>query len=249
VINLVRSELRKTLSTQVWFWLLLLSLALTGLFTWGSTTELNHTDSSTTVHDIFTQGSSAQLALFVLGVLSVTTEFRYQTITPTLLATPGRAKLVLGKAIATLVLAAGYAIACLIVNIAVGVPLISSKHIEYSLTENGIPGAMFGVFLTLTLYGLIGLGFGALVRNQVVGVVVGVIFILILQNLVLIVPGVRHVFPYLPGGAASAVLTPKEHVVDNINLLGTYAGLLVLFLWAAITAAAGASFTLNRDIT
>lgn len=249
MINLVRSEIRKTRSTQVWFWLLLMSLTLTGLFTAGQIWGTN--GAPIDLHAVFTTSRNAQIALFILGVLSVTTEFRYQTITPTLLATPRRAKLVIGKAIAAGIIAAFFAACSLIVNIAVAVPGLASKHVDYSLTRDGIPGAMFGVFLTLMLYGLIGLGFGALVRNQVVGVVVGLLWILAIENLLVrLLPYLRYAYPFTPGGAAEAVLAPRtEMPFDKIHLLGTYAGLAILAAWAVVTAAAGARFTLNRDIT
>ena len=46
----------------------------------------------------------------VLGVTGMTGEYRYQTITPTFLATPRRAKVVLGKAGANLVVGLGYGV-------------------------------------------------------------------------------------------------------------------------------------------
>ena len=91
MIRLIRSELLKVRSTQVWFWLLLASLAITAasvignLATAGSQVHLR-----SQIHDIITAANSGYIAAFVLGVLSVTTEFRYQTITPTVLATPSR---------------------------------------------------------------------------------------------------------------------------------------------------------------
>ena len=41
---------------------------------------------------MFASSSTAYVVVFVLGVLAVTTEFRYQTITPTVLQTPSRGR-------------------------------------------------------------------------------------------------------------------------------------------------------------
>ena len=97
---LVRAEFRKLLSTQVWFWLLLASVAITVLGVVGTIAGTSSDfDLQLHVRDVFVSANSAYIALFVLGVLAVTTEFRYQTITPTVLGTPSRWLIVGAKAI------------------------------------------------------------------------------------------------------------------------------------------------------
>jgi ABC-2 type transport system permease protein len=190
------------------------------------------------------------VAVFVLGVLGVTTEFRYQTITPTVLGTPNRWALITAKMITYAVLGAVYAAICLLVQLAIALPWLSAKNIDVSLGSDHMPRALGGVFAVVALFGIVGLGVGALLRNQIVAVTLGVIFLLVLQNLLVVIPGVKHVFPFLPGGAVASILTiTGDRTANGVELLSPGGGVVVLLAWAFIPAILGASITMNRDIT
>ena len=248
--RLISAELLKLRTTQVWFWLLAAAVAISALFVIGPLASDNvHTGSD--VATMFSNASIAYVLTFVLGVLGVTTEFRYQTITPTLLATPSRWALVTAKMITYAILGVLYAAACVVVELVIAVPWLASKNIDYSLGRDGIPHALLSVFVVLALYGVIGLGVGALLKNQIVAVTVGIVFLVVLQNILLAIPGVKHVYPYLPGGAGAAIsaVTSGDRSANGVTLLPTAGGVVVLLLWALVPAIVGASFTLNRDIT
>src|SRR3954453_18523691 len=93
VRRLVHAEIVKLRTTQVWFWLLLAALAMASLLTIGPIASGDIAESGD-LADLFTGAASSYLPVFVLGVLGVTTEYRYQTITPAVLATPTRGPLV-----------------------------------------------------------------------------------------------------------------------------------------------------------
>jgi len=181
--------------------------------------------------------------------LGVTTEYRYQTITPTVLITPSRWTLISAKLIAYAVLGMLYALACIVVQLAMVLPWLASRNISFDLGDPDLRRALFGLFLVLALYGIIGLGVGALLKNQIVAVTIGVIFLLILQNLLLAIPGVRHAWPYMPAGATTAILFNQSSAPDVVTILSPAAGVVVLLLWAFIPALVGAGITMNRDIT
>ncbi len=248
--RLIRAELLKLRTTQVWFWLLLGAIAISALFVIGPLAS-NQVKNSSDVADMFSNAAIAYVLTFVLGVLGVTTEFRYQTITPTLLATPSRWALVTAKMITYAILGVVYAAICVLVELAIAIPWLSAKGVDYSLGGGGVPHALISVFVVLALFGIIGLGVGALLKNQIVAVTVGIVFLVVLQNILLAIPGVKHVYPYLPGGAAAAVaaITSDNRSVNGVTLLSTAGGVVVLLLWAIVPAIVGASFTLNRDIT
>jgi ABC-2 type transport system permease protein len=248
--RLIRAELLKLRTTQVWFWLLIAALAISALFVVGPLAS-NQIHTSRDVADMFSNAGIAYVLTFVLGVLGVTTEFRYQTITPTLLATPSRWTLVTAKMITYAILGVLYAAACVLIELLIAVPWLSAKGIDYSLGSNGVPHALISVFVVLALFGIIGLGVGALLKNQIVAVTVGIVFLVVLQNILVAIPGVKHVYPYLPGGAAASIATVAgdNRSINGVGLLPTAGGVVVLLLWAIVPAVIGASFTLNRDIT
>lgn len=248
--GLVRSEFRKLFTTQVWFWLLLVSLALTGLNVLGSILgSKNIQDEINNVHPILASAASAGVAAFVLGALTVTTEFRYQTITPTVLITPSRWTLITAKITSSVLIGILYAFACSIITLAMALPWLSSDGINSPLSGNW--SAIIEAFVVVALYALLGLGAGALLKNQIVAVVVGLIFLIILQNIVLAIPGVKHAYPYLPGGLENAIVygSHVDRTVNDVALLPVWGGIVGFLIWGIGMAVLGAGITMNRDIT
>lgn len=249
MIGLVRAEFLKVRTTQVWIWMLVAAVALAALLViapFGAADVSNAHD----VSQVFAGASIAYIVVFVLGVLGITTEFRYQTITSTVLVTPSRWTMVTAKMITYLILGALYALACVAVQLAVAIPWAAAKGLDVNWAGDGIPRMLGAVFLVVALFGIVGLGVGALLRNQIVAVSVGVIFLLVLEGILGIIPKVKVIYPYLPGGAANAILEmdPQNSGLD-VGLLSPLAGIGVLVLWAIVPAIVGASLTLNRDIT
>jgi len=250
MLRLIRAEFLKLRSTQVWFWLLLASIALTVLGTIGQIAGSNGDfDLQSHVRDVFTSASNAYIALFVLGVLAVTTEYRYQTITPTVLATPSRWSIVGAKAITYLISGIAYGVVCLAVEFAVAVPWLNARNISAPLGDQ--VGAIAVVLGVVALMSLVGLGAGALMKNQIVAVSVGLVVLLVLENLVLVIPKVRRIWSYLPGGAITSMTTSRnsDRRTHDVHLLPVWGGTLTLIIWALVMAAIGAAITMRRDIT
>jgi ABC-2 type transport system permease protein len=250
VIRLIRAEFLKLRTTQVWLWMLLAAIAVTVLITVAQLAPHDGVDNYGEAVDAITAPGVAYVVVFVLGVLGVTTEFRYQTITPSVLVTPSRWSLVSAKMITYALVGAIYSIICVAIEVAIAFPWLSSKHIDISLTSPHVPRALLGVFAAVALFGIVGLGVGALLRNQIVAVTVGVIFLLVINNVLLAIPVVKHVFPYTPVGAVDAIFTiTSTRVVNDVTLLSGLGGVIALVLWAFVPAIIGAGFTMNRDIT
>ena len=148
------------------------------------------------------------------------------------------------------IVGAVYAFICVVAELAVALPWLSSKGFDLSLTSDHVPRALLGVFAAVALFGIVGLGAGAFLRNQIVAVSVGVIFLLVINNLLLAIPGIKHVFPYTPVGAVDALFTVTgSREANGVTLLTGGGGVVVLVLWAFVPAVLGAALTMNRDIT
>ena len=248
--GLIRSEFRKLFTTQVWFWMLAVALALTALGVVGQIAgSADDAALQRTVRDVFTSAGGADTAVFVLGVLGVTTEFRYQTITPTVLATPSRWRLITAKIITYLLTGALFAVACVLLSLAIGLPWLAARGID--VPAGDVVGAVAAVFAVIALYALLGLGAGALLKNQIVAVSVGLLVILVVQNLILIIPVVKHAYAFTPSGAAASltVSSNENRVINGVHLLPVWAGVAVLVVWGLGLALLGAGITMRRDIT
>ena len=253
MINLVRSEILKIRSTQVWFWMVLLAAAFTTLGTITQVvTAINDHDAGAPVdyYAVFTQSEAAGIALLVLGLLGLTTEFRHKTITPTLLANPNRWQLLAGKAASYAVFAVIYALICVALNFAIAIIWLSSVGVPVEFGQ-GVPGGVAKACATLVMTGMFGLGLGAVLRNQAAAMVFGIVYFFILDPVLNFTPWVRKVYAYTPGGAVQAFLSNGnvEGLPRDVNLLAPAAGSLLFLAWTLALLIIGGRINLSRDIS
>jgi len=115
---------------------------------------------------------------------------------------------------------------------------LSARRIHNELSGGDYLQLMAGGTAAAALWATIGLGVGTLVRNQV-GTLVGLCaWILLIENLLLFVPGVAR---YAPGAAGLALAGRPDE-------LPAAAGALVLALYAAAASTGGWLATLRRDV-
>lgn len=247
----VRSELLKVRGTQVWLWLLLLSVVFTGLLTAGavaSETQAGraHPDYVT----IFTASQGAAIEMLIIGMLGFTTEFRHKTITPTLLAAPRRLQLVASKTLAYTALAVMYAATCIVVNVAVAVPLLSAKDVPVRLGGD-VPVGMLKCWVLLVYAVLLGLAIGAVVRHQAAAIAGGILYFAILNGIWSIVPHIRRVWPFSPAAAAQAFVSSHgfEGYPSDIPHLSTAQDVLVMVVWVVVPLLVSAWLMRRRDIS
>ncbi|MGH3720492.1 MAG: hypothetical protein ACRDRI_16935 [Pseudonocardiaceae bacterium] len=251
--GLIRAEFRKLTATTLWWWMLFGSLALTALFVslfiaFSGSAGDRALPLSTVAEQrtILSFASSATVLVGILGAVAMTAEFRHLTATPTFLVTPRRGRVVVAKLITYTVVGFGFGLACLVLAIAIALPWLSAKGITVSLTDPGLSLTALGVLTAVTIYGPLGVGLGALVRNQVAAVVGFLVYLFILDPLLTAIPALRPVTQYLPGPAGDA-LTGRS--APNLSLLPGWAGGLLLVGYALVLAVLGARFALRRDVT
>jgi ABC-2 type transport system permease protein len=253
VTGLIRSEFRKLFSTQVWIWLLLGTVGLTALAVVGTIlgdgAQGNPTPRLTTPEgqrNLFASGTAGAIFVCILGIIGITAEYRHLTVTPTYLVTPKRGRVVAAKLAVYGILGLGYAIVSEIVLIAMAVPWLGAKNIDYSLTSNGVPRVLFAGIIVTIIYGVLGVGTGALIRNQIAAVTLTLAYLFIIENLISALPGVKAAYKYLPGGALNAVTSMFS---NNNTLLAPWQGGLLLVGYAVVFAVAATRLTVNRDVT
>jgi hypothetical protein len=250
MINLIRAEFRKLFTTQVWFWLLVASLALTALQV--IVVVANTDDQAEYIRNgtnTFSGAGNSTLFVMVLGIIGITAEFRHQTITPTLLATPSRLKVVGGKLITYLLLGAAYAAAGIAATVGIALPWLSAKGIDASLSDPDVPRTLIASFVVVSLYALLGVGIGSLLTNQAAAITLSIVYFAVIETLVMLIPGVREVYPYLPGAASSAMLVDStDRVQENFTFLSPPAGAAVFVLWALAFSAVGV-WRMRRDVS
>lgn len=252
--RLIAGETRKMTTTRLWLWMLLAAMALTGLYAGlligfsddpdTLTAPLHTAAGQKTLFAVAAGGANTLIA--VLGAIGLTSEFRHKTATATFLNTPHRGRVVLAKLITYAGLGVGYAIACLAVVTAIAVPWLTAKNIDISLMDNGIPTTMAAVVADIAIFALVGVGLGALLRNQVATVVGLLIYRFVAEPIVTGIPALADWTVYLPG-SASAALTQVS--LSNQDYLDPWQGGLLLAGYGLALALAGTLLSIRRDIT
>jgi ABC-2 type transport system permease protein len=242
VTGQLRSELLKQRSTET---TLILLLAMFGLVAFAVAMHLLALDAdqlSTRSHqlEVFQVGSRAGMLFAGLaGAIAITAEIRYGTIRPTFLVTPRRGPVIAAKlAVSGL---AGVVFGLLAQALMAGAATVglAARGIDNQLTGGDYLQLLAGGAVAAALWAAMGVGVGALVRNQV-GAVVG------LCAWMFVVESVSEGFVpdagrLLPGGAGLAL-------AGNSDELSAAVATLVLVLYAAGISAAGWLTTLRRDI-
>lgn len=184
-----------------------------------------------------------QLAICVLGVLVITSEYSTGMIRSSLLAEPRRWPMLLAKGtvFGFVVLVVGTVVS--FASFFLGKAILSSK-VTVSLSDDGVLRSVIGAGLYLAVLGLFSLAIGAIVRNTA-GAITGVIaFILVLTPLTILIPGKLgdYIYHYLPGEAGSMIV--QAHPADD-DILGPWQGFGVFCLWTVVLMAI-ATFLLQR---
>lgn len=170
-----------------------------------------------------------QLALTVLGVLLITSEFGTGMIRATVLAVPRRTPILAAKAAVlcgvVLVLSEAIALICFFAGSA-----IVHKHVTVTLSTPGSLRAILGFGAVMAMTSLIALAIGALLRHTAGALSVALGLNLVVPGLLALVPGSlgRHLTYAMPQRAGQLIM-------DRTETAGTpysqWAGLGIVALW------------------
>jgi ABC-2 type transport system permease protein len=243
-----RSELLKQRSTQTNVGLLLamVGLILLAVLLHGFGLPAGSIDGSAEQLTVVVGWGEKLGAVFagLLGAMSITGEIRHGTIRPTFLVTPQRARVVAAKVLASMSVGAGFGLLATALAAGVGSVALEARGIEGELDGGDYALFVAGGTAAAALWAAIGVGIGALVRNQVptlVGICAWLLFVegLLVGDLT----GVGDVGRFAPGAAAAAISGQ-----DPDALLAPGLGFALLALYAGAAALAGSLATERRDV-
>ena len=174
----VRSELLKFFTTRLW-WGMAIGVFLSGaafallfglLYTSSSYLEQADDnpfggapvgDPTQIANSVYTAGLSVgYLLMLVIGVIQIGAEYRHRTITSTFLAQPRRPRVMVGKALALVLLAAAYGVLSLVGSVLVGAITLQARGAE-AFPSGLVARTLVLSLLVLGLWALIGLGAGS----------------------------------------------------------------------------------------
>jgi ABC-2 type transport system permease protein len=243
VITQTKAELLKVRSTRTTIGLMLGMIALILLFTLltGLLSDAAGLSTKEDQRQLLSVGSLAGVFSALAGLLLVTSEYRYGTIRPTILFTPKRSRVLAAKVIAGALAGIAFGVVGEGVGWAIGYVILDGRNIAFVLNSGDVALLALGGLGGIALWGAIGAGLGAIIRNQVGAVITLLAWGFVVDNLLFgLVPSIGRLTPTRAQDALIG-LTVK-------NLLSPAAGALVLIAWTVVLAAIGLTLTARRDV-
>ena len=187
----------------------------------------------------------AQIAIGVLGVLLITSEYATGLIRTTFAAVPRRLPMLWGKAAVLAAAIASVSLPAAFAAFIGGQSILSRQHLSVPLSHPGVARAVIGSALYLAVVGLLGLGLGTVIRNAAGGIAAlfGLLYGLPLAAGFLPGSMAADVTKYLPADAGQALTT----VQPDPTMLQPWTGFGVLCAYAVVLLAISAARMRRAD--
>jgi ABC-2 type transport system permease protein len=260
------AEYRKLVTTRLW-WILLALMAtylvfISAVLAFSLTVDsgadvgfgiepLSGEHAATTVYSLV--NSIGYVFPLIIGSLAMTTEFRHQTITQTLLVEPRRSVLLAAKLLATVPIGLAYGVVAVLAVVLGGAPILALQGDGAFLGDADVVTSLVLGVLVVAIWAVVGAAFGSVVTNQVAAIVIILSFTQFVEPIARVglgaVDELSAVSAFLPGAAADAVIGASVFsTAGTVDLLSRVEGAVVLLTYAAVFAAIGRATTLRRDI-
>jgi ABC-2 type transport system permease protein len=249
VSALLRAEVFKLRTTRT-FW----SLAAAGL-TLGivvTVISLAFGTAPNTEHDVrnvLGNQSSISLFLLIAGIVASAGEYRHGTISSTFLVAPDRLRVIVSQALAYTGAALTVAVLAAAIVAAIALPWLASLDAP-SLGTGQVLGLFGTGALDVALAGGFGVALGAVLRNQVAGIVSILVLLFVFDPAVAsAAPGYG---PYSLWGIGSTLSGQKgtdDTIGSKIHLLPVWEAALLWAGYTLVLLAVATVLTRRRDIT
>jgi len=250
----IASETTKLRSVRSTSWTLLATIAATvGIGALIALARVSRWDNMSPIEKLRFDATSfslrgvylAQIAIGVLGVLVISSEYSTGMIRTTFTAIPQRVRVLTAKVVVFALVALGVALVACFAAFGIGQSIFASKDANVSLGDPGVLRAVVGSAIYLTAIGLIAVALGALLRRTAGAIAT-------LFGLVLVAPALAQALPspwdtdvgkFLPSGAGTALFAVRS----KSDILSPGAGLAVLVAYVVVALVAAAIVLERRD--
>jgi hypothetical protein len=252
--RVMRSEWTKLFSVRSTGWTLLALIAATIglgiLASWGTNHGWSQMDAASRarfdpVATSMSGLSLGQLAIAVLGVMVISSEYSTGGIRVTLTAVPQRMLVLAAKAVVFTAVSLVIGIATAFGAFYAGQPWFAQRGIGAAISDPGVLRAVIGGGLYVAASGLFGLAMGVLLRRTAGAVTAAVALLLVLPPLTNVLPGDwgDAVVRYFTSNAGQQI----SYIHQSGNYLSPWVGFGVYCLWWVVPLAFGAWLMQRRD--
>ncbi len=189
----------------------------------------------------------SQLALGVLGVLFISSEYSTGMIRATIGAVPHRLPVLWAKVAVFAAVTLAVTIPCVLIDFFATQAILGSHQIlKISFTAPGVPRTILGGALYLTVIGVFALGLGAIMRNTAGGLVIFVAIFFVIPPLLNILPTNWNdaISEYLPSSTGRDVFA----LFHGSHDLAPWPGFALFVGYTALVIAVAAVLLVRRDV-
>lgn len=239
----LRSELVKLRSTRTNLGLLIgmIALVLGIAILMGFAVKPSELTKDEHQRAMFGLGLTGGFIAALIGVMSICSEFRHGTIRPTFIFTPKRERVLMAKLVSSTALGAAFGLLTEALAFGTGMIVLWTRGADTVLSTHAFLLVALGSVGVTALMAALGVGLGAVVRNQVLAVVGLTVWFMVVENVVFaLAPSVGRFFPLSAGDALGGV--------HSSDLLTAPQGAAVLVGYVAAFFLAGLAITKRRDV-
>jgi ABC-2 type transport system permease protein len=260
-MNLLKSEFRKLIYQRSTYGLILAAIAISVLATALSpyaVSKLGNAivmplSNADNIDGIYAKSLGSYMFIVIVGVLMMAGEFHHHTAVATFLAAPKRLNVLLAKIGMAAIAGAVIDLIATWIGIASGAfaltfyPKAAQPH-DYIFLNFSASAALTGAVLAV-----VGVGIGALIRNQNLAVTASLIWLFVVDRILSVVW--VEVGKYLPTGLITAMMNLKIDVttkspisINTADYLDPIPAAFLLLGYGIVFALVSLVFTLRRDI-
>jgi ABC-2 type transport system permease protein len=236
-------ELRKTIDTRAGFWLLV-STALAAIGVAAITLAAGSQRHPT--FGVFFERTigTGSIALPVLGVLAITSEWSQRTAVTTFALVPRRERVIAGKLLAGIAIALAFVAVCLLTSLAATalVPVLTDGDARWDVTASGVAAAV--PFIVMWM--LAGEALGLLVMSSALAIVLSFVIPTVIVALTTALPTADRVLRWIDLGTTSGELNDAHPAISGQDWAHLAAGVA---LWVVVPLAIGFLRLRRRDVT
>ena len=263
-MNVIRGEILKLLTLRLVLWTILLAVGCGALLTGvlalvgpeNATPPLPGLDTADGVAIVLGLPAVLLFVPALVGTIAITSEYRHRTIGTTFLAVPRRGQVLGAKLVAFTLLGLAYGVVSSVVSGAALFAGAAVRGVTVPVSVGDVVLPLLQLALAAAVYTVLGVGIGALARNQLVAVGIVLGYFYFLEFVLMMLPGVSSLYPFMPGGA-TASLTSFSFLTDTLAeqtslspapLVSPLAGAVILLAYAGVAGLLAVVVTLRRDL-
>ncbi len=187
----------------------------------------------------------AQLAIAILGVMTITGEYHTGMIRSSLMAAPKRLPVLWAKLLVFAFVTIVLMVIAAFIGFLGGQAIFTQHHVNVGLSATHALRTVFGAALFTTMTGAMCIALGTIVRRTAGGIAVFVGVFFVLPGLVEILPSslANAIHPYLPNNAGGAI----AQALTDPNTFSAWGGFALFCGYTVATIALAALLLLRRD--